>query len=81
MTLNPLLEPNWVRAIAPELILVVGGIFLALLEAMAPRLRGIFAPLTIITLIATAIAETSGVGGNGNRLPKESYPISFIKLI
>lgn len=64
MTLNPLLEPNWLRAIAPELILIIGGILLALLEAIVPRLRGIFAPLTIITLVATAIAETSGVGGN-----------------
>ena len=28
MTLNPLLEPNWLQAILPEIILVVGGILL-----------------------------------------------------
>jgi len=57
MTLSPALEPNWLNAILPELILSVGGMILILLDAMAPRLRGIFAPLTVFGLIATSAAE------------------------
>lgn len=57
MTLSPVLEPNWLNAILPELILSVAGMVLILLDAMAPRLRGIFAPLTVFALIGTAAAE------------------------
>ena len=64
MTLNPLLEPDWIRAIGPELVLIAGGIVLALLEAMSVRLRGIFAPLAILFILGALVAEFTVVGGN-----------------
>jgi NADH-quinone oxidoreductase subunit N len=63
MILQPLLEPGWVNAILPELVLIGGGILLILLEAFSPRMRGIFAPLAVIALIATALAEFMVVPG------------------
>jgi len=63
MTLNPLLEANWGAAVLPEIFLVCGGIILMLLEAFTPRLRGIFAPLTIMILILTAWADLLAPGG------------------
>lgn len=62
--IRPLLEQNWMLAILPEIILCVTGMILVLSEAFNPRLRGIFAPLTIIGLIATFFAEFFMVGGN-----------------
>ncbi len=54
MTLNPLLEPNWIQAIAPEITLVAAGIVLMLLEAFAgSRLRSLFAPLAAFAMVAT----------------------------
>jgi NADH-quinone oxidoreductase subunit N len=54
MTLNPLLEPNWLQAILPEIILVGGGILLMLLEAFAGNaLRRFFAPLAAAVTIVT----------------------------
>jgi len=64
MTLHPLLEPDWIRAIGPELVLIAGGIVLALLEAMSVRLRGIFAPLAILSILGALVAEFTVVGGN-----------------
>jgi NADH-quinone oxidoreductase subunit N len=53
MTLNPLLEPNWLQAILPEIILVGGGLLLMLLEAFAGNsLRKLFAPLAALITIA-----------------------------
>jgi NADH-quinone oxidoreductase subunit N len=54
MTLNPLLEPNWLQAILPEIILVGGGLLLILLEAFAGNaLRRLFAPIAAAVTIAT----------------------------
>ena len=58
MTLNPLLEPNWVQSILPEIILCVGGMLLILLEAFTPRLRNTFAGLTALILVMAALSET-----------------------
>jgi len=44
MTLHPFIEPGWVNAILPELILCTGGLLLMLFAAFAPRLRRITAP-------------------------------------
>lgn len=57
MTLNPLIEPNWVNALLPELVLSLGGMLLILLDAITPRLRNAFAGLTVLILIGTAFAE------------------------
>ena len=39
MNLQPLLEPGWVNAILPEIILCVGGMLLVLFDAFAPRVH------------------------------------------
>jgi len=57
MTLHPLIEPGWVNAILPELILTGGGILLMLVAAFAPRLRQATAPLALIVFIAAAWSE------------------------
>ena len=57
------LGQNWVLSILPELILTVAGMLLILLEAMAPRFRGIFAPIAVIALVITANAEFSVPAG------------------
>jgi NADH-quinone oxidoreductase subunit N len=57
MNLQPLLEPGYLNAILPELILSVGGILLILLSAFAPKAKGALAPLTLILFIATAWTE------------------------
>lgn len=63
MNLTPLIEPNWYLAILPELILCVGGMVLILVDAFAPRSKGISAPLGLIILIITAWAEPWVPGG------------------
>lgn len=57
MSLQPLLEPGWVSAILPEILLCGGGMLLILLGAFAPRAKGILAPLALIVFIATAWSE------------------------
>ena len=57
MTLHPLIEPGWINAILPELILSVGGLLLLLFNAFAPRLRGATAPLGLIALLVTSWSE------------------------
>lgn len=59
MTLNPLIEPNWMNALMPELVLALGGMLLILLDAVAPRLRNAFAGLAVLILVGTAFAEFS----------------------
>lgn len=55
MNLNPLLEPDWLKAIRPETMLVVGGLLLILLEAFFKEtLRRFLAPLAAMILAATA---------------------------
>ena len=57
MTLQPLLEPGWVNAILPEMILSGGGMLLILFDAFFPRAKGALAPLALIVFIATAWTE------------------------
>ncbi|HVT45005.1 MAG TPA: NADH-quinone oxidoreductase subunit N [Thermoanaerobaculia bacterium] len=64
MTLNPLLEPGWLGAILPEILLAGFGIVLILLDAFLPRLRGLFAPLTVIVLVVTGMSELVVPGGS-----------------
>ncbi|HEV8660929.1 MAG TPA: NADH-quinone oxidoreductase subunit N [Thermoanaerobaculia bacterium] len=63
MTLHPLLEPGWLNAILPELILCLGGMLLILVDAFMPRAKGIVAWLGLIILILTMWSETLLVGG------------------
>ena len=76
--INPLLEPGWVSAILPELILSVGGMLLILFDAMAPRLRGITAPLALIILIITAWSENLVLPGT---FFGGTYEISALTMI
>ena len=57
MTLVPLVEPGWMNAIVPEIILCLGGMLLILWDAFAPRAKGILAPLALIILIIGAWSE------------------------
>jgi len=57
------LGQNWVLSILPELILTFAGLLLILLEAAAPKLRGIFAPIAIIALVVAANSEFSVPAG------------------
>jgi NADH-quinone oxidoreductase subunit N len=79
MTLQPLLEPGWVNAILPEIILVLGGIFILLFDVFVPRAKGVLAPVTLIFLISAAWAENlflrGGVFFGG------TYEISAITMI
>jgi NADH-quinone oxidoreductase subunit N len=63
MTLQPLLEPGWVNAILPEIILSLGGMLLILLDVFFPRAKGTLAPLTLVLFIAAAWAENLFVRG------------------
>ena len=63
MTLQPLLEPGWLNALLPEMVLIGGGILLMLLEVFAPRMRGAFASLALLVLLAAGFAELSVIGG------------------
>lgn len=73
-----MLEPGWVYAILPEIILCGGGMLLILIDAFAPRVRSILAPLAVIILIATTWSENLVVAGTffGN-----SYQISGITRV
>ncbi|HEX7150416.1 MAG TPA: NADH-quinone oxidoreductase subunit N [Thermoanaerobaculia bacterium] len=79
MTLQPLLEPGWMNAILPEIILCLGGMLLILADAFAPKSRGALAPLALIILIATAWAETLFV--KGGIFFGGTYEISGITMI
>lgn len=63
MTLTPLLEPDWMRAILPEIVLTLSGLALILLDAFFPRLRPYFSQLTVLALIGTMFAELRAPGG------------------
>jgi NADH-quinone oxidoreductase subunit N len=64
LNLQPLLEPNWVIAILPEIVLAVGGMFIILFDAFAPRAKGVLAPLALIIFLAASWSENvfDGVG-------------------
>src|SRR5688572_26318967 len=61
--ITPNLEPYWLNAVLPELVLSMGGIVLILLDAFAPRLRSIFAPTTIVILLIAGYTELMSRGG------------------
>jgi len=78
MTLHPLIEPGWVNAVLPELILSVAGMLLLLFAAFAPKLRGLTAPLALIGFIVTAWSENLVRAG---RFFGGTYEISGITRI
>ncbi|MGA7613885.1 MAG: proton-conducting transporter membrane subunit, partial [Thermoanaerobaculia bacterium] len=57
MTLVPQLEPNWVLAILPEIVLTVTGIIIILLQAFLPKVRNGMASLGIISLLGALASE------------------------
>jgi NADH-quinone oxidoreductase subunit N len=77
--ITPLLEPGWVNAILPEILLCVGGMFLILFDAFVPRAKGLLAPIALIVFIAAAWTEnlwtTGGIFFGG------TYEISGITMI
>ncbi|HEX8618779.1 MAG TPA: NADH-quinone oxidoreductase subunit N [Thermoanaerobaculia bacterium] len=79
MNLQPLLEPGWVNAILPEIILAVGGMFLILFDAFVPRAKGLLAPIALMLFIGAAWTEnlftTGGIFFGG------TYEISGITMI
>ena len=66
MNLNPLIEPGWVNAILPELILSVSGMLLILFAAFAPKLKEATAPLALVGFIVTPrrTAERSSIASS-----------------
>ena len=64
MNLQPLLEPQWMNAILPEIVLASSGMILILIDAFWPKVRGFLAPLTVIALIGTLMAEMQIEGGS-----------------
>src|ERR1041385_906600 len=63
MNLTPLLGDGWMQALLPELILCVGGMLLILIDAFAPKTRGILSALAVIIFVATSWAERVIPGG------------------
>jgi NADH-quinone oxidoreductase subunit N len=63
MTLTPLLEPHWMNAVLPEIILSVSGILMILFDAFAPKARGAMAPLAVLLLMVAAASESMVAGG------------------
>ena len=63
MNLTPLLGDGWMQALLPELILCVGGMLLILIDAFAPKTRGVLSSLAVIILIITSWAERVIPGG------------------
>ncbi len=55
--IHPILEPGWMQAILPELILCAGGMLVILIEAFAPRARGTIAPIAVMILIGATWSE------------------------
>jgi len=79
VNLQPLLEPGWVNAILPELILSIGGMLLIMVDAFAPRAKGVLAPLALIMFIAAAWAENLFI--QGGTFFGGTYEISGITMI
>ncbi|HET7706279.1 MAG TPA: NADH-quinone oxidoreductase subunit N [Thermoanaerobaculia bacterium] len=77
--IQPLLEAGWMNAILPELVLVIGGLLLLMVEGFSPKTsRSISGPLAVILLIAATWAQNFTVGGTffGN-----TYQISGITRV
>ena len=79
MNLQPLLEPGWVNAILPEIILCVGGMILILFDAFVPRARGAMASLALLIFIVTAWAEILFL--SGGRFFGGTYEVSSITML
>lgn len=79
MNLQPLLEPGWVNAILPEIILCAGGMLLILVDAFFPRAKGTLAPLALMIFIAAAWTENLFI--RGGVFFGGTYEISQITLI
>lgn len=77
--IQPLLEPGWQLAILPEIILCLGGMLLILVDAFAPRAKGILAPLALMIFIATAWVENLFI--RGGTYFGGTYEISAITMI
>ena len=77
--IQPLLEPGWVNAILPELLLCAGGMLLILFDAFAPRAKGALAPLALILFIAAAWTENLFI--QGGTYFGGTYEISAITMI
>ncbi|MGZ5472630.1 MAG: NADH-quinone oxidoreductase subunit N, partial [Thermoanaerobaculia bacterium] len=63
MNLHPMLEPGWVTAILPEILLCAGGMLLILFDAFVPRAKGALGPLALVVFMAAAWAENIFVTG------------------
>jgi NADH-quinone oxidoreductase subunit N len=63
INLHPLLEPGWMSAITPEIILSCGGMLLILFDAFLPRAKAALAPLSLLVFMATAWSESLFVQG------------------
>lgn len=57
MTFTPLLEPHWVSAILPELILAIAGMVLIFVDVVSEKLKPILAPLSVISLVVALWSE------------------------
>jgi len=64
MNLTPLIEPGWMSALMPELLLCVGGMLLILFDAFAPKSRSVLSALAVIIFVATAWVERAIPGGS-----------------
>ena len=61
--LHPLVEPGWVNAILPELILSAGGMLIILWDAFLPEWKESLAPLTVLILTVASWGERAVIGG------------------
>lgn len=57
MNLHPLLEPHWMLAVMPELVLCAGGMLLILFDAFVPRAKAVLGPLALFVFLAAAWSE------------------------
>ena len=63
MNLTPLIEPNWINAILPEIVLSVGGMLLILFDVTFPRARSFTPPLALFGFLIAAWSEQAVAGG------------------
>jgi NADH-quinone oxidoreductase subunit N len=79
MNLTPLIEPGWMNAILPEIILSVGGMLLILWDAFFPKLRGVTASMALIIFLLTAWSERLWI--HGGTFFGGTYEISGVTMI
>src|SRR3954466_3634361 len=80
MNLTPLLGDGWLQALLPELILCVGGMLLILIDAFAPKARGVLSALAVIIFVATSWAERLTAFSAGDYFGG-MYQISAITIV